>query len=96
MNPIERGGDFTALMNYVKAIEALKTAGCLQRVLLSHDAGWYTLGVPGGGRFQPYTTIFTHLLPVLRERGFSEKEIHLMLVKNPQEAFKIKVRAPRK
>jgi phosphotriesterase-related protein len=93
VDPVERSG---GLMNYVKAIEALKTAGCLQRVLLSHDAGWYTHGVPGGGRFQPYTLIFTHLLPVLRERGFSEKELELMLVKNPQEAFKIRVRTLRK
>lgn len=96
VDPAERGGDSTALMNYVKAIEKLKAGGCLQRVLLSHDAGWYTHGVPGGGRFQPYTLIFTHLLPILRERGFSEKEIELMLVKNPQEAFKIRVRALRK
>lgn len=96
VNPAERGGDSSALMNYVKAVEALKTAGCLQRVLLSHDAGWYTHGAPGGGRFQPYTLIFTHLLPVLRERGFTEKEINLMLVKNPQEAFKIRVRTPGK
>ena len=96
VDPAERGGDSTALMNYVKAIEALKLAGCLRRVLLSHDAGWYTHGVPGGGRFQPYTLIFTHLLPALRERGFSEKEIELMLVKNPQEAFKIRVRTQRK
>lgn len=96
VDPAERGGDSTALMNYVKAIEALKAAGCLKRVLLSHDAGWYTHGVPGGGRFQPYTLIFTHLLPVLRERGFSKKEIELMLVKNPLEAFKIRVRTQRK
>lgn len=96
VDPAERGGDSTALMSYVKAIEGLRAAGCLQRVLLSHDAGWYTHGVPGGGRFQPYILIFTHLLPVLRERGFSEKEIELMLVKNPQEAFKIRVRALRK
>lgn len=96
VDPAERGGDSTALMNYVKAIEGLRAAGCLNRVLLSHDAGWYTHGVPGGGRFQPYTLIFTHLLPVLRERGFSEKEIELMLVKNPQEAFKIRGRTLRK
>lgn len=93
VNPAERKGDNSALMEYVQAIEKLKQAGLLKRVLLSHDAGWYTHGEPGGGRFQPYTLIFTHLLPLLRESGFSEKEIKQVLVKNPQEAFAIRVRA---
>lgn len=82
-----------ALMRYVQAIEKLKQEGLLKRVLLSHDAGWYTHGTPGGGLFQPYTLIFNHLLPLLRERGFSEREIRQVLVKNPQEAYAIRVRA---
>lgn len=93
VNPAERKGDNSALMEYVQAIEKLKQAGLLKRVLLSHDAGWYTHGEPGGGRFQPYTLIFTHLLPLLRERGFPEKDIKQVLVKNPQEAFAIRVKA---
>lgn len=85
--------DFSTLMKYVRAIEKLKQEGLLKQVLLSHDAGWYTHGVPGGGLFQPYTLIFTHLLPLLRERGFSEKEVKQVLVKNPRKAYAIKVRA---
>lgn len=82
----------SALMKYVRAIEKLKQEGLLKRVLLSHDAGWYTHGVPGGGLFQPYTLIFTHLLPLLRERGFSKGEVRQVLVKNPREAYAIRVR----
>ncbi|HOY20347.1 MAG TPA: hypothetical protein PLC89_23745 [Haliscomenobacter sp.] len=92
VNPAERAGDSTGLMNYVNAIVHLKKAGLLKRVLLSHDAGWYTHGVPGGGRFQPYTLIFTHLLPILREKGFTKKEIDGLMVVNPRAAFAIRVR----
>lgn len=92
VNPAERKGDNSALMEYVQAIENLKQARLLKRVLLSHDAGWYTHGEPGGGSFQPYTLIFTYLLPLLRERRFSEKEVRQVLVKNPREAFAIRVR----
>lgn len=92
VNPEDRS-DAGGMMKYVRAIEKLKQEGLLKRLLLSHDAGWYTHGVPGGGHFQPYTLIFTHLLPLLRERGFSEREIKQILIKNPQEAYAIRVRA---
>jgi phosphotriesterase-related protein len=92
VNPAERNGDSTALMNYVNAILYLKKTDLLHRLLLSHDAGWYTHGEPGGGRFQPYTLIFTHLLPLLRQYGVTEQEIEQVLVQNPQEAYGIRVR----
>ncbi|WP_216647464.1 phosphotriesterase [Chitinophaga sp. SYP-B3965] len=74
---------------YVDALINLKEAGLLNHVLLSHDAGYYRPGEPDGGDFRGYTTIFTTLIPLLKEKGFSEREIEQIIVKNPAEALKI-------
>jgi len=78
---------------YAQRIEAIKNEGFLDQILISHDAGWYDVGEPEGGDFRGYTDIFEFLLPELSERGFSEDEIHQLLVKNPQEAFSLRIRA---
>ena len=78
---------------YAQRIEAIKNEGFLDQILISHDAGWYDVGEPDGGDFRGYTDIFEFLLPELSERGFSEDEIHQLLVKNPQEAFSLRIRA---
>jgi len=77
---------------YAQRIEAIKNEGFLDQILISHDAGWYDVGEPDGGDFRGYTDIFEFLLPELSERGFSEDEIHQLLVKNPQEAFSLRIR----
>ncbi|GIV20534.1 MAG: aryldialkylphosphatase [Armatimonadota bacterium] len=72
---------------HVQFILHLRQKGLLGRVLVSHDAGWYQVGEPGGGNFREYTTLFTHLIPALRKAGFSEGEIEQVIAKNPQKAF---------
>lgn len=79
---------------YADRIEALKEAGYLEQILISHDAGWYDVGEPNGGGFRGYTDIFDYLLPELTSRDFSVNEINQLLIKNPQEAFSIQVRTP--
>lgn len=78
---------------YVERLITLRKHDLLGRVLLSHDNGWYSIGEPGGGDFQPYTALFTELLPALRQAGFSETEIDRLVVKNPADAFTIRVRS---
>ena len=69
-----------------------KRRGLLGRVLLSHDAGWFDPAKPGGGMFRPYDLLFAVFLPLLRENGFSEAEIDQVTVRNPAEAFAVRVR----
>ncbi|HVR35009.1 MAG TPA: hypothetical protein VMS21_04080 [Methylomirabilota bacterium] len=70
-----------------------ESAGQLaNRVLLSHDAGWYHVGEPGGGQYRSHETLFTQFLPALRRSGFREEELDQMLVRNPADAFGIRVR----
>jgi len=77
---------------HLEMVLGMKARGYLHRVLVSHDAGWYEIGQPDGGKFRPYDTLFTHFIPALRHHGFTEEEISLLLVTNPREAFTIRVR----
>ena len=79
--------------SYVQAIENLKSAGLLKKVLISHDAGWYKPGEKDGGAFTGFTNIFKELIPMLEKKGFSKEEIKQLLVHNPAEAFAIRIKA---
>lgn len=85
-------GEEGSIQWYVTRISNLKEAGFLDKVLISHDAGWYDAGEPEGGSFRGYTDIFDHLIPELLENNFSEAELHQLLVINPGEAYEIDVR----
>ena len=60
----------------------MKKNKLLHRVLISHDAGWYNVGDPGGGEFRRYTAIFTKLVQALKNNGFRDEEITQLLVSN--------------
>jgi phosphotriesterase-related protein len=59
------------------------------RLLLSHDAGWYWVGEPNGGTQRDFNTLTDVLLPALRARGISDDTLHQLLVRNPARAFAI-------
>ena len=80
------------LGQYVRMIRNMKDNHILGKVLLSHDAGWYHPGEKDGGEFRGYTVIFEKLIPLLKSEGFSEREIHQLMVTNPAEAFTVRVR----
>ena len=75
---------------YADRIQQLRKAGLMNRVLVSHDAGWYTPGEENGGDFTGFTGIFTALVPALEELGFSSDDIKQLLEINPRNAFTIK------
>jgi phosphotriesterase-related protein len=65
----------------------IKQQGRLAQVLVSHDAGWYRVGEPGGGRFRPFDTLFTTFVPALEKAGFSAADVRQLLVVNPANAL---------
>lgn len=77
---------------HLQLVLHMREAGLLHRVLLSHDAGWYNVGEPRGGTFREYSTLFTKLIPALRQAGLTASEIAQMTDKNPQQAFALGVR----
>lgn len=81
-----------SLERHLERVVEMKRLGLLHRVLLSHDAGWYRPGEPGGGAFRPYDTLFTKFIPALKEDGFTTDEIHQLTVTNPQLAFQVRIR----
>jgi len=86
----QQGSEFD-LAWYANRIRELKDAGYLNRVLISHDAGWYKPEEESGGSFRGFTGIFTALIPVLMEQGFSQDDINLLLEVNPRIAFSIRI-----
>lgn len=88
---IESGAQYS-IEWYADRITELKKQGLISKVLISHDSGWYDPAKPGGGTFNGYNDIFDYLIPALKAKGFADNDIDQILVKNPQEAFKIKIR----
>jgi len=79
------------LEKHVGKLVFAKQHGILNRILISHDAGWYDPHKKDQ-KIQPYTNIFTKLIPDLKSKGFTDEEINLLLSKNPAKAFAINVR----
>lgn len=76
----------------LKHLQLMKSANVLDRVLVSHDSGWYHVGEPKGGDFRPFTCIAKQFIPKLKENGFTDKEIEQVFEINPARAFAVKVR----
>lgn len=80
------------LEEYIDHLSEIKSAGLLDRVIISHDSGWYRVGEEDGGRYNGYTTIFTELIPALLQNGFDNEDIEQLLHHNPARAFTIQLR----
>ena len=72
---------------HVDLVRGMKAQGLLDRVLVSHDAGWYRVGEPGGGQFRPYDTLFTSFVPALKAAGLTDTDVRQLLVVNPARAL---------
>lgn len=79
---------------HVRLITHMVQRGFADRLLLSHDAGWYWVGEPDGGKakIRPYTALADELLPALKSAGMNEAILHRLLVDNPRKAFTVRVR----
>jgi phosphotriesterase-related protein len=80
------------LAAHVEAVTDMIGRGHLARLLVSHDAGWYHVGEPGGGEYRGYTFLFDAFIPALRRSGIGESQIRQLLVENPARALTVAVR----
>jgi len=83
------GIDEQNLDEYLEFLLHLKSHKLLHRVLISHDAGWYSPREDKGGDFRPFTTIGEKFIPLLLSNGFTQDECLLLLVQNPAKAFTV-------
>jgi len=72
---------------FIDWIRRLIDAGYGEKLLLSHDRGWYDPSKPGGGVPQPYTYLVDHFLPKLRLAGLDEVMITQLTQVNPFHAY---------
>lgn len=79
------------IQKHLRLITSLTREGYGDRILVSHDAGWYNVGQPNGGAVRPYTTVSDLLVPALRQL-ITEGAVHDLLVANPARAFRVMVR----
>ena len=79
------------LEKHIQKLVFAKRNGILNRILISHDSGWYD---PQKKKqtIRPYTNIFKKLYPELKLQGFTDDEFKLLISDNPSKAFAIKVR----
>jgi predicted metal-dependent phosphotriesterase family hydrolase len=77
---------------YVSFLKNARAGSYLDKVLVSHDAGWYNVGNPGGVKYRGYTTLKNELLTSLERADFSRDDIDLITKKNPAKAFAVSVR----
>lgn len=77
---------------YIHFLKAMKQEKCLHRTLVSHDAGWYHVGENEGGSYRPHTTVFSSLIPLLKENGFTQEDIDQVFITNPFRALAVKTR----
>jgi phosphotriesterase-related protein len=80
---VGRGEDNEVAELVIKALEA----GCGDRLLLSHDRGWFDPALPMGGTPKPYTHLSTVLLSELKRRGVDGATLMRLTHDNPFEAF---------
>ncbi len=81
------GVSAASIGRHVELVRHMQKEGRLGHVLVSHDAGWYRVGEPGGGQFRAYDTLFTAFLPALVSAGFEKADITQLLVDNPRRAL---------
>ena len=77
---------------HVEFVLDMKRRGLLDRVMVSHDAGWYRVGEPGGGVFRAFDTVFTKFLPAVKQAGLTDADVRQITVINPAKAFAVGVR----
>ena len=71
----------------IDLIHNVLDAGFVDRLLLSHDRGWYDPAKPGGGEPLPYTHLSEVLIPKLIASGIDEATIVRLTHDNPFRAF---------
>jgi predicted metal-dependent phosphotriesterase family hydrolase len=84
--------DLNASVQISEMVKYLKFIRRLNHVLLSHDARGYEVGLPRGGTIRPYTELFDSFSLLLLSEGITKEELNMLMVKNPAEAFGVRVR----
>lgn len=83
-----------SIERHTRLIKELISAGFGNRLLISHDAGYYNVGQKSGAKekIRSYTAIADQLIAALRAVGVTDEMIDKLLIDNPAQAYAIRVR----
>lgn len=84
-----KSGGSNTLKQHYDHLVALKNAGLLQHVLLSHDGSLFP---PVGKDKRPMDVLFHSFMPMMETAGLSKQEIEMVTIQNPAQAFGLSVR----
>lgn len=74
---------------FLEHIRHMKGAGLLDKMLVSHDAGWYDVEKQGKSTVKPFTPLFNELIPALKKQGWDERRLKHLFHHNPIEAYHV-------
>lgn len=78
---------------HLEAVQELSDDGFFSQILVSHDAGWYSVGEDDGGSFRHYNDLYRRFLPAFFRSGRTKDDITQLMERNPVEAFAVRIRA---
>ncbi len=84
--------DMEASVRISEMVKYMKMLRRMDHVLLSQDAIGYECELPGGGQSRRYTELFESFRLLLLSEGITKEELDQIMVKNPAEAFAVRVR----
>ncbi len=79
------------LEKHIEKILFAKKNGILDKILISHDSGWYD-PQKENQTIKPFTNIFKKLYPELKLHGFTDDEFKLLISDNPSKAFSMEIK----
>lgn len=89
------GLEVQSIQHYLDFLKDMKVNQLIHKALISHDAGWYHVGEPGGGYYRPHDTLFKHLIPALKKEGFTQNDLNQLFNINPARALSIGIKSDR-
>lgn len=81
------------LEKHITKILFAKENGILDKILISHDAGWYDPAKKEVQNIKAFTNVFKKLYPELKSKGFTDEEFKLLVSINPAKAYGIKIKS---
>ncbi|QGQ99735.1 phosphotriesterase [Paenibacillus psychroresistens] len=73
----------------LKQLQAYKVSA--DKILLSQDTGWYTVGEEKGGHIRPYHHLLTDFIPYAIENGLDASWLKQCVTRHPYQAMRIRV-----
>ncbi|NOU93281.1 phosphotriesterase [Paenibacillus sp. LMG 31456] len=71
-----------------KLLQAFLDRGMKEKLLLSQDLGWYSVGKAQGGDIRPYHKLFTEFIPYAVEWGIDRSLLDGLMSCNPAKALR--------